>query len=73
MNKKGLTVVELLVTVVLFAFLITAVFPGLQSFFARLEMHTALRTVTAALSTARYTPSRKTSRCGSRLSPAACC
>ncbi len=55
MNKKGLTVVELLVTVLLFAFLIMAGVPGLQSFFARLEMHTGLRTVTAALSTARYT------------------
>jgi len=55
MNKKGLTVVELLVTVFLFAFLLTAVVPGLQSFFARLEIHTGLRTVTAALSTARYT------------------
>jgi hypothetical protein len=55
MNKKGLTVVELLVTVFLFAFLLVAVAPGLQSFFARLEIHNGLRTVSAALSTARYT------------------
>ena len=54
MNKKGLTVVELLVTVGLFAFLIMTVFPGMQSFFTRLEINSGLRTVTAALSTARY-------------------
>lgn len=54
MNKKGLTVVELLVTVALFAFLIVAVVPSLQSFFIRLEISSGLRSVTAALSTARY-------------------
>jgi Tfp pilus assembly protein FimT len=54
MNKKGLTVVELLVTVGLFAFLLMAVLPGMQSFFTRLEINSGLRTVTAALSTARY-------------------
>lgn len=54
MNKKGLTVVELLITVGLFAFLIMTVFPGMQSFFINLEINSGLRTVTAALSTARY-------------------
>ncbi|MBN2399905.1 MAG: hypothetical protein JXI33_06145 [Candidatus Aminicenantes bacterium] len=54
MNKKGLTVVELLVTVALFALLITTVVPSMQSFFTRLEIHNGLRTVSAALSTARY-------------------
>jgi Tfp pilus assembly protein FimT len=54
MNKKGLTVMELLVTVGLFAFLLVTVVPGLQAFFIRLEINTGLRTVTAALSTARY-------------------
>jgi Tfp pilus assembly protein FimT len=54
MNKKGLTVVELLVTVGLFAFLVVTVFPGLRSFFTRLEINAGLRTLTAALSTARY-------------------
>jgi Tfp pilus assembly protein FimT len=54
MNKKGLTVVELLVTVGLCAFLIMAVFPGMQSFFTPQEINSGLRTVTAALSTARY-------------------
>ena len=28
--------------------------PGLQSFFVRLEIHTALRTLTSGLSAARY-------------------
>jgi Tfp pilus assembly protein FimT len=54
MNKKGLTVVELLVTVGLFAFLVMAIVPNMKSFFTRLEINTGLRTVTAALSTARY-------------------
>jgi Tfp pilus assembly protein FimT len=54
MNKKGLTVVELLVTVGLFAFLVVTAFPGMQSFFTRLEINTGLRTLTAALNTARY-------------------
>lgn len=54
MNRKGLTVIELLVTVSLFAFLIVAAAPGLKSFFGRLEIDSGLRTVTAALSTARY-------------------
>jgi prepilin-type N-terminal cleavage/methylation domain-containing protein len=54
MNKKGLTVIELLVTVALFAFLLLGVLPGLQSFFIRLEINSGLRTVTAALNTARY-------------------
>ena len=54
MNRKGLTVVELLVTVALFAFLVVAVVPGMRSFFIRLEINSGLRTLTAALSTARY-------------------
>jgi len=54
MNKKGLTVVELLVAVGLFALLVTLLLPGLGPFFSRLEVHTALRTVTAGLSAARY-------------------
>ncbi len=53
-NRKGLTVVELLVAVVVFALLVTVLVPGLGSFFSRLEAHTALRTVTAGLSAARY-------------------
>jgi type II secretory pathway pseudopilin PulG len=53
-NRKGLTVFELLVTVGMFSFLATAAVPALQSLFARLETHTALRTVTAGLNAARY-------------------
>jgi type II secretory pathway pseudopilin PulG len=54
MNRKGLTVFELLVTVGLFSLLATVMVPGLQSLFARLEVHTALRAVTAGLNAARY-------------------
>jgi len=54
MNKKGLTVFELLVTVALFSFLVTVLVPGLQSFFIRLEINTTLRTMTSGLSAARY-------------------
>ncbi len=54
MNKKGLTVFELLVTLALFSFVTTLMVPGLQSFFVRLEIHTALRTLTSGLSAARY-------------------
>ena len=54
MNRKGLTVFELLVALAVFSFLATAVAPGMRSLFARLEMHEALRAVTAGLSTARY-------------------
>jgi type II secretion system protein H len=53
-DRKGLTVIELLVAVVVLALLATVLVPGLGSFFARLEVHTALRTVTAGLSAARY-------------------
>lgn len=53
-NRKGLTVIELLVTVGLLALLVTVLVPGLGSFFSRLEIHSALRTVTAGLSAARY-------------------
>jgi len=53
-NRKGLTVIELLVTVGLLSLLFTLMVPGMRSFFARMEMHAALRTVTAALNTARY-------------------
>ena len=54
MNKKGLTVFELLITVGLLSFLATVMVPSLQSFFVRLEVHTGLRTLTSALNTARY-------------------
>jgi len=53
MNKKGLTVFELVVTVSLFSLLALVVVPGLQSFFVRLEIRTALRALTSGLGTAR--------------------
>lgn len=53
MNKKGLTVFELLVTVGLFSFFVTLTVPGLRSLFARLEVHAALRTLTSGLGAAR--------------------
>lgn len=53
-NRMGLTVIELLIAVVVLSLLVTVLVPGLESFFARLEVHTALRTVTAGLSAARY-------------------
>lgn len=54
MNKKGLTIVELLVAVGLLSVLLTVLLPGLGSFISRLEVHTALRTITSGLSAARY-------------------
>jgi Tfp pilus assembly protein FimT len=53
-DSKGLTVIELLATLGLLSLLFTMMVPAMSSFFARLEMHDALRTVTAALNTARY-------------------
>ncbi len=57
-NSKGLTVMELLVSVALLALVIVVTVPGLRSFFLRMEIHAALRTVTVALSTARTTAIR---------------
>ena len=54
MNKKGVTILELLVAVGLFSLLVTVLVPGLGAFFSRLEVHTALRTVTSGLGAARY-------------------
>lgn len=54
MNRKGLTVFELLVALGLFSVVVLAGAPSLRSLFARLEMHTALRAVSAGLSAARY-------------------
>jgi Tfp pilus assembly protein FimT len=53
-NRNGLTVMELLVAVGVLALFLMVLVPGLGSFFARLEVHTALRTVSAGLSAARY-------------------
>jgi prepilin-type N-terminal cleavage/methylation domain-containing protein len=53
-NRKGLTVIELLIAVSVFALLVTVLVPALGSLFSRLEVHAALRTVTSGLSAARY-------------------
>ena len=53
-NRNGFTIFELLVMLALFSLTVTAVAPGMKSFFARLEVHSALRTITMGLSTARY-------------------
>jgi prepilin-type N-terminal cleavage/methylation domain-containing protein len=49
-SNRGLTVMELLVTMSLFSLLVVWVVPGLESFFFRMEVHAALRTITSALS-----------------------
>jgi prepilin-type N-terminal cleavage/methylation domain-containing protein len=53
MNKRGLTAVELLLAMALLALLFMVAVPGIQAFFVRLELHSGLRTVSAALGTAR--------------------
>jgi Tfp pilus assembly protein FimT len=52
-NDKGLTVLELLVTIGIFWILLLLTAPGLSAFLSRMEFHAALRGVTAGLSTAR--------------------
>lgn len=52
-NRKGLTVFELLVTVGLLWSLLLVAAPALGSFFARQELHAALRAVTVGLNFAR--------------------
>jgi prepilin-type N-terminal cleavage/methylation domain-containing protein len=54
MNKKGLTLFELLVASGLFSLLAMVLLPAMQSFFIRLEISTALRALTSGLNTARY-------------------
>lgn len=54
MNRRGISVVELLVSVTLFSFLITFAFPGMKALFNQLELTRNIRTVTAALQHARY-------------------
>lgn len=51
---RGITLVELFTTVGLISMLLVFGVPGLKSFFNRMEITNGIRTVTAALSTARY-------------------
>jgi Tfp pilus assembly protein FimT len=54
MNKKGVGVLELLVSMTLVSLILTLSLSGFKSLFAQMEMTHAIRTVTAALNTARY-------------------
>ncbi len=53
-NNNGITLLELLVTLSVISLVLTVGVPGLKSFFSRVELSNSLRTVTAALGTARY-------------------
>lgn len=52
-DNKGLTILELLVMIGVFWLLLLLTGPGLSAFISRLEIHSALRGVTAGLGTAR--------------------
>jgi len=52
-NRRGLPVFELLVTVGLLWLLLLVAAPALGSFFARQELHAAMRSVTVGLNVAR--------------------
>jgi|WetSurMetagenome_2_1015567.scaffolds.fasta_scaffold45997_2 Tfp pilus assembly protein FimT len=54
MNKKGVGVLELLVSMTLASLIMALSLSGFKSLFSRMEMSHAIRTVTAALNTARY-------------------
>lgn len=53
-NRRGLTVLELLITLTIFALVIVLGVPGFKSFFKEVEINKGLRTVTIALNCARY-------------------
>jgi len=53
-NKRGFTLLELFITLGIAALVLMAGVPGFKSFFRRLELRNGVRTVTAALNTARY-------------------
>ena len=54
MNKKGVGVLELLVSMTLISLILTLSLSGFKSLFSQMEMIHAVRTVTSALNTARY-------------------
>ena len=54
MNKKGVSVFELLITVCIFSLLIIMSVPGFEAFFSKIHINNGVRTVTSALNTARY-------------------
>jgi prepilin-type N-terminal cleavage/methylation domain-containing protein len=53
-NKKGFTIIELLVTLTIFSLLIALGVPGFKSFSKQVKITNSIRTVTLALTTARY-------------------
>jgi type IV fimbrial biogenesis protein FimT len=53
-QSRGLTVIELLVALSIFALLVAFGIPGLKAFFKNVEINNSLRTVTLALNSARY-------------------
>jgi len=53
-HQKGLTLIELLVTLGIFALILALGVPGFNAFFKRAEIDVAVRTVTSALQTARH-------------------
>ena len=53
-NNRGFTLLELFITLGIAALVLMAGVPGFKSFFSRMEVSNGVRTVTAALNTARY-------------------
>ena len=53
-KNRGLTVLELLISMAIFSILITMGFTGFKSFQNRSQVTKSIRTVTSALNTARY-------------------
>lgn len=54
MNKKGIGVLELVVSMTLVSLILTLTLLGFKSLFSQMEAAQAVRTVTSALNTARY-------------------
>jgi len=52
-HQKGFTVIELMVTLAIFALILALSAPGFNAFSNRAEIDSAIRTVTSALQTAR--------------------
>ncbi len=53
-NKKGLTIIELVVSVFMLFLILSFTIPATKSFFSRIEIMRAVHSVTATLSEARY-------------------
>ena len=53
-NNRGVTLLELFITLAIAALVLMVGVPGFKSFFCRMEVRNGVRTVTVALNTARY-------------------